>query len=82
MQAVQTTLVSGVLSVVSDWNCSVPSGDPKWKPTAARQSSEVLERGERGVRAHRAKAEWVEIRHEDFWIDVLQIPREALALQL
>lgn len=26
--------------------------------------------------------EWVEIRHEDFWINVLQIPREALALQL
>lgn len=44
VQAVQTTFVSGVLSAVSDWNCSVPSGDPKWKPTVARQSSEVLER--------------------------------------
>lgn len=41
VQAVQTTLVSGVLSLVSNWNCTVPSGDPKWKPTVARQSSEV-----------------------------------------
>lgn len=41
VQAVQTTLVCGVLSVVSNWNSSVPSGDPKWKPTVARQSSEV-----------------------------------------
>lgn len=41
VQAVQTTLFSGVLSLVSNWNCTVPSGDPKWKPTVARQSSEV-----------------------------------------
>lgn len=41
LQAVQTTPVSGVPSVVSDWNCTIASGDPKWKPTVARRSAEV-----------------------------------------
>lgn len=31
--------------------------------------------------SYRAKVERVEIRHENLWIDVLQIPGEALALQ-
>lgn len=34
-------LLSGVHSLVSNWKSSEPSGDPKWKPTVARQSSEV-----------------------------------------
>lgn len=49
MQAVQTTSVCGVLSVVSNWNSSIPSGDPKWKPTVARQSSEVWKRCDGGA---------------------------------
>lgn len=63
--------------------CSARSGDPKWKPTVARQSSEVWKEESWwwGVWSYWAKVEWAEIRHKDFWINVLQIPREVLALQ-
>lgn len=33
------------------------------------------------VWSYRTKAEWVEIGDEGFWVNVLQIPREALASQ-
>lgn len=84
VQAVQTTPVSREPLV----GVKLEPHSALWRPRVETSNGETELRGlERrraaggGVRSYRAKAERVEIGHEGFWVNVLQIPREALAVQ-
>lgn len=65
--------------VTAQYPLEIRSGNPQWLDRALRFGKKRA--GGEGVWSYWAKAEWVEIRHEDLWIHVPQIPREALALQ-